>query len=156
MSRHFAWHLMANEFHVRSVKIPGTSFYLIASASRLICICNGGPGQLSSSGGPLEPPVQDHQPRREGGGWIAAGLSGRKFLGQAGGGFFFLSLKLCRSSYFTGRMIPRLLALLALLSITASHRTQAETNANRLTYLDETDPFTFTAVRPRSGATCRT
>src|SRR5438552_19187813 len=66
MSRHFAWHLMANEFHVRSVKIPGTSFYLIASASRLICICNGGPGQLSSSGGPLEAPVQDHQPRREG------------------------------------------------------------------------------------------
>ena len=37
-------------------------------------------------------------------------------------------------------MIPRLPALLALLFL-AAHRTHAETNANRLTYLDESDPF---------------
>src|SRR5439155_23069923 len=83
MSRHFTWPLMANEFHVRSVKIPGTSFYLIASASRLICICNGGPGQLSSSGGPLEPPVQDHQPRREGGGLDRRWLVGAQVPGAS-------------------------------------------------------------------------
>jgi len=53
----------------------------------------------------------------------------------------FRSLRICRGSYFSGCMIPRLLALLALLSITAAHRIQAETNANRLTYLDEPDPF---------------
>src|SRR5438128_10620061 len=38
-------------------------------------------------------------------------------------------------------MIPRFLALLAFLSIPVSYRTQAQTNANRLTYLDEPDPF---------------
>src|SRR5262245_17280702 len=38
-------------------------------------------------------------------------------------------------------MTPRLLTLLALLSFTLANRTRAETNANRLTYLDESDPF---------------
>src|SRR6185436_5636387 len=38
-------------------------------------------------------------------------------------------------------MIPRLLPFLALLSITTVNRTEAQTNANRLTYLDEPDPF---------------
>src|SRR6185503_7992713 len=38
-------------------------------------------------------------------------------------------------------MIPRLLPFLALLSITTVYRTEAQTNANRLTYLDEPDPF---------------
>jgi len=40
-------------------------------------------------------------------------------------------------------MIPRFLALLALLSTTAAHRTQAETNANRLTYWTKTIPSSW-------------
>ena len=46
-------------------------------------------------------------------------------------------------------MIPRLLALLAFLSTTAAHRTLAETNANRLTYLDEPDPFSVGLTFPK-------
>jgi len=38
-------------------------------------------------------------------------------------------------------MTPRSLALLALLSIATDYQTRAETNANRLTYLDAADPF---------------
>ncbi len=38
-------------------------------------------------------------------------------------------------------MIPRLLTLVALLWITSALRARAGTNANRLTYLDESDPF---------------
>src|SRR3989442_3200505 len=49
-------------------------------------------------------------------------------------------------------MIPRLLTLLALLSIAAAHRTGAETNANRLTYLDETDPFCVGLTFPKLTA----
>ena len=61
----------------------------------------------------------------------------------------FLSLKICRGSYFSGYMIPRLLGLLAVLSITATYRTQAETNSNRLTYLDEPDPFSVGRNYPK-------
>src|SRR2546427_8070258 len=64
-------------------------------------------------------------------------------------GLIFLSLKPCQGSYFNSCMIPRLLTLLALLSIAAAHRTRAETNANRLTYLDETDPFCVGLTFPK-------
>ena len=56
-------------------------------------------------------------------------------------GLIFHSLKPCQGRYFDPCMIPRLLMLLAFLAIAAAHRTQAASNANRLTYLDETDPF---------------
>src|SRR5437016_2868312 len=136
---------MVNEFHVRSVKIPGTSFYLIASASRPFCICMAGRPGFNSPGRPPEPTAQDHQTRREGeaGSRHLGGSRADSLEGSSGdsAGFIFLSPKLCRSSYFSGLMIPRFLALLALLSTTAADRTQAGTNANRLTYLDENDPF---------------
>src|SRR5688500_17809973 len=56
-------------------------------------------------------------------------------------GFIFHSLKPCQDRYFVRCMIPRFLPLLALLSIAAAHRTPAASNANRLTCLDEADPF---------------
>jgi hypothetical protein len=126
---------------MRTVKISMTSNCLTASASRSCCICKTGRASSAYSAG-----LRSHQFRIS-----KRGAQGRldrrrlvgahRFLGHAVGGFFFLSLKLCRSSYFTVRMIPRSIAFLALLSTSAAHRTQAETNANRLTYLDETDPF---------------
>jgi putative membrane-bound dehydrogenase-like protein len=54
---------------------------------------------------------------------------------------FFHSPRICRGGYLRTRMISRSLALLAFLSITPVQRAEAETNANRLTYLDENDPF---------------
>src|SRR5438552_2543664 len=76
-------------------------------------------------------------------------LSSRPSLTTFNHNQIFHSLRICRGSYFSGCMIPRLLALLAFLSTTAAHRTLAETNANRLAYLDEPDPFSVGLTFPK-------
>jgi putative membrane-bound dehydrogenase-like protein len=64
-------------------------------------------------------------------------------------GLIFHSLSPFRNRYFGGCMIPRLPAWLAVLAIIAVPRTQAGTNANPVSCLDNDDPFHVGTDFPR-------
>ena len=123
---------MANEFHVRSLGIPGTSYYHHCIRIAAILHPHGGAGRLQLIRRASWATGSGSSNAARGDARLLGGSRPGSLESSSGEavGFIFLSLKLCRSSYFSGRMIPRFLTLVALLWTIVAHRTQAETNAN--------------------------